>query len=379
MRRAVIGLALTLAACGSPAAVPSPTPSAVETPLPAISAQATPSPTLNPVSKGKIFVQVPMPTVALQPGTPTIAAPPPLKRAQASDLTAVGLDAWAKQFFDRLDTFRGGGAYPRTGPVQDVEWNIVVWPGPFQKIVRAAVAAKPGQGRAFVVDTVRLDAGYLLPWGRLQFIDATVAFRDQARSSPAEGELSYLWHVRLPTSPLGGAFAVADGYDASAPTWMSAEPYWSVAALEKEATSAIAGYLWSESYVPGGDVQYPNLRNSDTKFWKSRIEAINGLNGLFDRGVLSERRFDGITTKIDSFDVMTYFGGGIVTVTIAGTLVEVTNGKTVSEKFTAPLKFFRFGNSPTVLSGWMAVDAQENGAWIMGSDLALDKLQTSFG
>jgi hypothetical protein len=60
-------------------------------------------------------------------------------------------------------------------------------------------------------------------------------------------------------------------------------------------------------------------------------------------------------------------------------LVEVIGGKSVTENFTQLLKFFRFGGNGLGLSGWTAVDAQEDGVWLSGGDLALDKLQSSFG
>jgi hypothetical protein len=57
----------------------------------------------------------------------------------------------------------------------------------------------------------------------------------------------------------------------------------------------------------------------------------------------------------------------------------VISAKTVTETFTQRMKFFRFGGNGLGLSGWTAVDAQEDGVWLSGGALALDKLQTSFG
>ena len=43
------------------------------------------------------------------------------------------------------------------------------------------------------------------------------------------------------------------------------------------------------------------------------------------------------------------------------------------------MKFFRFGASQVQLSGWTAVDAFQDGEWVSGGDLALDKLETFHG
>jgi hypothetical protein len=165
----------------------------------------------------------------------------------------------------------------------------------------------------------------------------------------------------------------------TAKTWTRPNAaYWSTSLLETEAKSAIAGYLWNESYVPGGNQQFSSNRDT-TPFWRQRIEGLNRLNALFVAGTLTARRFEDMTVRIDAFDPLTYFGGGVVNVTIGGRLVEVISGRTVTETFTQRMKFFRFGGSGLGLSGWTAVDAQEDGVWLSGGDLALDKLQTSFG
>jgi hypothetical protein len=320
-----------------------------------------------------------MPQVALRPNVFVVGALPTLRRAATPELPSQdAIRDWGRRLLDRLDNFRSVPPYDRIGPVSDDEWNGVIWPGPFQKIVRAAVAAKPAQGRFFHLESARIDAGYALPWNGLQFVDATIAFRDHAEEPPAEGELWYTWHVRLPTTTGGYVFSVADGYDASARAFPRAHPTWTASALEQEATSAVAGYLWNESYVPGGNPQLSNVRDT-TPFWHSRIEALNQLNALFSDGRLTERRFENVSVRIERFDPLTYFGGGVVTATIAGRLVEAVPDKTHVETFTQPMKFFRFGSSGVGISGWTAVDAQQDGAWVSGGNLALDKLETTHG
>ncbi len=63
---------------------------------------------------------------------------------------------------------------------------------------------------------------------------------------------------------------------------------------------------------------------------------------------------------MDRFDPLTYFGAGVVTVTVRGTLIGC---KTFRESFTEPVKFFRVASSSSNLNGWSAVDAFQDGAW----------------
>lgn len=403
MRRIALALVIVLVGCGAPARVADPSPAQPS----AVSADAATTAPMDlcpdgaaPVSQRfrsnmpytgadgcrmpvptapPVFVQppqVPTPAVALHPNAFAVGAQPALRHAAASEVPSYVLEGWTRDLMNRLDSFRGSGG--RIGPVSDDEWNGFVWPGPFQNVVRAAVAAKPKAGRFFHLETASVGAAYALPWNGLQFIDVTISFRDHAEDPPAEGELWYRWQLRIPTSNGGGVFAIADGHDASARTFMRSDPYWSTAALEKEASSAVAGYLWNESYVPGGNQQFANVRDT-TPFWHARIESLNRLNALFAAGTLTERRFDNVGVRIDRFDPLTYFGGGVVTATVTGHLVEVVNGKTVTETFSEPMKFFRFGSSGIGISGWSAVDAFQDGAWVSGGNLALDQLQTSHG
>lgn len=321
---------------------------------------------------------VPIPDVALVKSAFGVSTLPAPRRVAGHEPGPSAVMDFARNLIGRLDNFRSP---TRIGSVSDGEWDSVVWPGPFQRIVRAAVAAKPAAGRFFHVDEATLDADYVLPAHGIQFSELTLRFRDHAEDPPADGELFYVWHLRVPNSGGSGFWAaVADGYDGvTAKTWTRTNAtYWTASLLETEAKSATAGYLWNESYVPGGNQQFASNRDT-TPFWHQRIEGLNHLNALFAAGTLTERRFENMSVRIDAFEPVTYFGGGVMTVTVRGRLVEVIGGKTVTESLTQPLKFFRFGGNGLGLSGWTAVDAQEDGVWLSGGDLALDKLQSSFG
>jgi len=348
-----------------------------------------------PPVKGPPSVEIPMPAVSLKSNTYSVSTAPALRRVTVTPELQnwIGSSGLIELMY-WLDNTRGGGPYARVNPsvpVSDEEWNSRIWPGPFQKVAKAVASARPAAGRFFHLDAWRIDAAYALPWApttpstpeaiatAIQFIDVTVEFRDHAETPPAEGELWYTWHLRFPSAGLR-LFSIADGYDGvTARTWMNVgTPYWSRALLDEEATSAVAGYLWNESYAPGGRQQYANGRWT-TPFWTKRIADLNRLNELFDARRLTERRFENMTVRIDGFEPMTFFGGGVVTVTISGRVVEVLDGKTIAETFSQPMKFFRFGGNGNMISGWAAVDSQEDGVWLSGGDLALSALFTSFG
>lgn len=386
-----LGLVVTIAGCAVPVgSAPVREPPATEAP-PALATPGPPSvdgnarPTRTPFATPPAEVapsaQVPMPQVTLMKNAFTVGAAPPLRRVAVTDLPEAVLWPWALGLLQRLDSFRGVGPIARVkgpgSPASDEEWNSLVWPGPFQQVARAAVVAKPPAGRFFHLESARVDAVYALPWSGLQFADATIVFRDHADVPPAEGELWYTWHVRLPTAG-SQIFAIADGHDASTRSFMRSEPYWTRAGLEAEAVSAVAGYLWNESYVPGGSQQFSNARDT-TPFWRERIAALNELNALFAAGTLTSRTFEDVRVRIEAFEPLTLFGGGIVTATMTGRLVEVVSGKTITETFTQPVKFFRFGASGAGISGWAAVDAFQDGEWVSGGSLALDKLETAHG
>ena len=409
-------LAVALTACGTaPAAIASPSPAVTATPIatpyaggsyagegsetpmcapglipvivkevsirtpicvPPEPSPAVPGPS-DPAAPYVPTVAVPMPEVTLRSNAFAWTTPPALRRAANVDIPDSPLKTVGEQLMALMDGLRGGGT--RIGPVLDGELNAHVWPGPFQQVVRAAAAAKPHQGRFFHLESVHVDAAYVLPWGEgdFQLMDATIRFRDHAEDPPAEGELWYTWHLRLPMSGTS-LFAIADGYDDNKRGFMRVDPYWTRTLLEQEATSAVSGYLWSESYVPGGFEPFAREMPT-TPFWKERLASLERLRALFRDGLLTERRFENVAVRIERFDVLTALGGGIVTATITGRLVEVMRGRTYVEPFSAPMKFFRFGNSGAGISGWAAVDAFQDGTWVSGGDLSLGTLQTAHG
>jgi hypothetical protein len=389
MRRLALLLVVLFAACTPAVVAPSPTPAPTVEPT----ASATPIVTTAPATQpapvvDKQSIQVPMPEVALSSQSFPIGTTPLPQRIPLSQVNANIVNGFAQNLTSFLDAARGGGnPKGNGGPLSDDLWNMRMYPGAFQTLARQVVAAKDPAGRFFYSDSFTIDAAWALPWtaptgngsaSAMQFIDVTMKFRDHAETPPADGELSYTWHLRLPTQGQG-VYAIADGYDdVHAKTWMNTATYWDRPRLEREATSALAGYLWNESYVKGGNQQFANVQDT-TPFWHSRIEALNDLNVLFNAGRLTERHFENARVSIEGFEPLTVYGGGIVSITVSGRLVETLDGKTRRVDFSQPMKFFRFGASPIALSGWTAIDSFEDGAWVSGGNLALAQLSTVHG
>jgi hypothetical protein len=345
---------------------------------------AVPQPPPAPVDPP---VAIPMPQVALKSGPFASGATPVAHRVAVSELPSNAAGDFAFGLMQFLDRARSTPGAPNS--VDDNEWNYRIWPGAFQKVARAVSAAKPGLGRFFHLESTRVDAVWAIPglaWPNmpgvplqgLQYADVTVEFRDHAEVAPAEGELWYTWHLRLPTAGTS-VYGVADGYDgATMKTWQGLGPSWTAARLESEASSSVAQYLWSESYAKGGNPQFGQARET-TPFWRTRIAALNGMNALLGAGRLTERRFENVSARLTGFQPMTVFGAGVVTVTVDGRLVETLDGRTARVNFSEPIKFFRFGANTFAPASWTAVDAYQDGEWVSGGDLALGDLQTQFG
>src|SRR5438132_2257160 len=108
-------------------------------------------------------VPVPMPEVNLKSAPFPVGPVPVPQRVALSQFPSYGLDGFGPNLMQWLDHARGIGAYASASPPSDEEWNSHVWPGPFQKVARAATTAKPATGRFFHFESARLDAVWALP------------------------------------------------------------------------------------------------------------------------------------------------------------------------------------------------------------------------
>lgn len=165
---------------------------------------------------------------------------------------------------------------------------------------------------------------------------------------------------------MGFSYMVIDLFDRTTGGWLLGnEPRYSAIDLETELPAAASQYLSSESFSPGRD-PYSGVI-PETQFGKIRNDAILALGAVKAAGKVVDRYFENVTATIDRFEPAWFGGDGVVTVRVAGTLVETSATGTQRIAFVQPLKFFR-----TPDGFWTPVDAQEaDGSWDSGGDLAL--------
>jgi hypothetical protein len=380
-RLGVLALALFFAAC-APAAVapPSAEPMAESTPVP----PATGAPNEYPVATPSAE-----PTEAPNSGPPQVAPPkvalvrqafsfgtlpsPTSATAEEIETSNQQLAGWTTSFAEML----GGYQWLYTADAQkqlDLKANFerMVAPGPFAEVLKVWAARDAGTARRFTTSDARILKVYAKPWGRAAYADIAFKLIDSGGAQESTRDL----RVRV---TVGRSWRAIDAWDTTASRWLLGDaPQYSALALESEAPSAVSNYLYSESYVAGGSEQYAQRPGLST-FLQARIDAINDLNNAFKSHQIVDRHFEGTTVKIVRFDPASYFGEGILTVSVSGRVV-VTDGSGISRRtpFTQQMKFLR-----TVRGGFPnlnAVDQQStNGTWDSGGDLALYAVDIEFG
>jgi hypothetical protein len=283
------------------------------------------------------------------------------------------LAGWTSSFAEML----GGYQWLYTADAQkqlDLKANFerMVAPGPFAEVLKVWAARDASNARQFTTSDARILKVYATPWGRAAYADIAFKLIDSGGAQESTRDL----RVRV---TVGRSWRAIDAWDTTASRWLLGEaPQYSALALESEAPSAVSNYLYSESYVAGGSEQYAQRPGLST-FLQARIDAINDLNNAFKSHRIVDRHFEGTTVKIVRFDPASYFGEGILTVSVSGRVV-VTDGSGISRQtpFTQQMKFLR-----TVRGGFPnlnAVDQQStNGTWDSGGELALYAVDIEFG
>ena len=382
-RLGVLALAVLFAAC-SPAAVAPPTaePTAVPTAVVPSAAQtpdespiATPSvePT-QPPNQGP--PQVAPPQVALvqqafavgslpSPGSPT---------AEELDLARQALEGWTTYFAQMLTGYQALYAADTQKQVElKAGFETMIAPGPFAEVLKIWALRDASDARKFTASDARILKLYAKPWGRAAYADIAFKLIETGGAQDSTRDL------RLRVT-VGRSWRAIDAWDTNTARWLVGEnPQYSALALESEAPSAVANYLYSESYVAGGNEQFAQRPGLST-FLQARIDALSELNNAFKSHRIVDRHFEGATVKIVRFDPATYLGDGVLTVSVSGRVV-VTDGSGTSREtpFTQQMKFLR-----TVRAGGFAnlnaIDQQStDGTWDSGGDLALYSVDVEFG
>jgi len=379
-RLGVLALAVFFAACAPTAVAPpaaEPTAGSTAAPSPAASAPdeypvATPSvqPTPPPAPP-----QVQPPKVALLQQAFAVGALPAAASATTEDLelTRQGLDGWTSYFAQTLTGYQALYAADAQKQLElKAGFETMIAPGPVAEVLKIWALRDASDVRKFTTSDAKILKLYAKPWGRAAYAD--IAFKLMESGGVQESTRDLRLRVTV-----GRSWRVIDAWDATTARWLVGEsPQYSALALESEAPSAVTNYLYSESYVAGGNEQFAQRPGLST-FLQARIDAINELNNAFKSRLLVDRHFEGATVKILRFDPATYLGDGVLTVSVSGRVV-VTDGSGNSRQtpFTQQMKFLR-----TVRGGvgnLNAIDQQStDGTWDSGGDLALYAVDVEFG
>jgi hypothetical protein len=378
-RLGVLALAVLLSAC-APAAVAPPTsppttePTASPTASPTTEPVATPTP-VPPAPVGPTGPQVATPNVALVQQSIAFGALPVAAPGSGDELKLVQdqLPFWATNFADVVTAYQGvvSGDAEKQLTLRS-QFDNQIAPGPFAEIVKIWAVRDASAARKFTATDATLIKVYAKSWGRAAYADLGMKLVEAGGPHDSTRDL----RIRV---TIGRGWRVIDAWDAAMGRWLVGEtPQYSGLALESEAPSAVANYLWNESYVAGGPIQYPQ-RPGTSNFMQARIDALNLLNDRFTSNRFIDRHFEGATVKILRFDPATYLGDGILTVSVSGRLIEKDSaGTSRTTPFTQQTKFLR-----TVRGGVStlnAVDQQStNGTWDSGGELALYAVDIEFG
>jgi hypothetical protein len=310
--------------------------------------------------------------VALVPQIIFFGRLPLAASASAEELSTVdqALPFWATDFAEGLTLYQGfSSGDPET---LRHKFDNQIAPGPFAEIVKIWALRDASAARKFTATDAKLIKVYAKSWGRAAYADVGMKLVETGGPHDSTRDL----RIRV---TIGRGWRVIDAWDTTTGRWLVGEaPQYSGLALESEAPSAVANYLWNESYVAGGPIQYPQ-RPDTSKFMQARIDALNLLNDRFTARRFVDRHFEGATVKILRFDPATYLGDGILTVSVSGRLVEIDDaGKSRTTPFTQQTKFLRTMRGG--VSTLNAVDQQStNGTWDSGGELALYAVDIEFG
>jgi hypothetical protein len=378
-RIGILALAVLLSACA---------PAAVAPPAIAPTAEPTASPTASPIAE-PVATPTPVPSEPVGPTGPQIVAPkvalveqafafgalPQPASAPAIEVENVraSLQGWTPWFAQVLTGYQGLYAADAQKQLElKAGFETLIAPGPFAEVVKIWVLRDAREGRTFTTSDATVLKVYAKPWGRAAYADIAFKLIETGGAQDSTRDL----RVRI---TVGRGLRVIDAWDATTGRWLLGEaPQYSALGLESEAPSAVANYLYSESYAAGWNEQFASRPGLST-FLQARIDAINELNNAFKSHRMVDRHFEGTTVKLLRFDPATYLGDGVLTVLVSGKLVQTDgSGTTRTFPFSQQMKFLRSlrGGNPNL----NAVDQQSpNGIWDSGGDLALYAVDIEFG
>jgi len=389
--------AIVLGACTAPAATPSGT--ASSTPSIAASATATPTPTaaptVEPTATTLVRTPEPIPTGAPQAAAPpihvvsqvfTVATAAPLIEVVGPYRTTTETDLrrWVPSLLEGLDKVRTDSYAKENRALFDTFYA----PGPYAELIRQSLTplrpTSQGEQRRFELGQLTIQHMYAKPWGRVAYIDATLAYTDRVTAADGKTSSVQLAQQARFVNQGHGMYKVIDGYDPTLGRWVDGElPRWSALALEAEAPNQMWWFFQRESYVPGE--QYPHAGDPGSRwlitgFDKAWNDSLAKLDASYAKKEFVTRRFDDLTVRISRFEPATFLGDGIVTAAVnARVVTAAAGGPERSTPVTRTLRFYRITRDG-LNANWQVVDEQgANGAWLSGGNLELAEIDQDRG
>ena len=244
-------------------------------------------------------------------------------------------------------------------------------PSAFADDVRELVqTVQPSQIRFFVFRSASLDRAWRGQNG-VMLVEGTIVFDDEAATPDSHWYEPHTWTIR----GLGqsGSFFIVDGAEVGS-GMLGPVAGFDVRALDGEVARQVQNHLSEEQASPGGG--RPISPYNGTAYWDARKAALDQLFNLAERGVLTDRHFEGITAQVTEFTPTSYLGDGLVTVHLSGTLVEVMRGV----RHTYPVdELVRFQRTASAQAMWLAVDGNDGGGWLMHGDYSAAPVSLGHG
>jgi hypothetical protein len=342
-------------------------------PSPGTVAAASPTPTPSPIATR--IAWPPMAdapsdgTVTALPGIAASVAAPPLVPAgkELAEVAQGFATQFAPHFFESLQNirdFKFHGSEPYM-------FTSMFGRSAFADGVRDMLqTGHTDQTRRLVLRSASLDRGWRGQNGVL-LVEGTLVFDDEVGMPEAHWYEGHTWAIR----GLGqaGSFFVVDGAEIGATT-LGPVAGFDIQRLDAEVARQVVTHLSEEQASTSGG--RPVSPYNGTAYWDARKAALDQLFNLAERGVLTDRHFEGITAQVTEFSPTSYLGDGIVTVRLRGTLVEVMRG--VRHAYPVDERV-RFQRSAFAQPWWLAVDGDDGTGWLMHGDYSAAPISLGHG
>jgi hypothetical protein len=308
-------------------------------------------------------------TVTMLPGLAPYVTAPALVPAgkELAEQSQLFTTQFAPHFIDSLQHIRYGEFHGS----EPYMFATMFGPSAFADGVRDLLqTGHADQTRFFVFRSASLDRGWRGQNG-VMLIEGTIAFDDEVGMSESHWYEPHTWTIR----GLGqsGSFFVVDGAELGS-GMLGPVAGFDTRTLDGEVARQVINHLSEEQASPGGG--RPVSPYNGTAYWDARKAALDQLFSLAERGVLTDRHFEGITAQVTEFTPTSYLGDGLVTVHLIGTLVEVMRG----ERHAYPVdELVRFQRTASAQAIWLAVDGNDGSGWLMHGDYSAAPISLGHG